>query len=138
MIPINAITAESVAVESRLAIPPAPESTYERHNIHPVTLVPILAPIIIPIAWATFIIPELTNPTTITVVADELCITAVTIVPNRIPFTGLLVSFHKISSNLLPATFLRPSPISDIPNKNNAIPPRRDIKLATLISLSSK
>ena len=36
-----------------------------------VIVVPTLAPIIIPIAWDNFMIPELTNPTTITVVAEE-------------------------------------------------------------------
>ena len=39
---------------------------------HPVTVVPMLAPMITPIAWVRFMIPAFTNPTTITVVADEL------------------------------------------------------------------
>ena len=38
---------------------------------HAVTVVPMLAPMMIPIACATFIIPEFTNPTTITVVAED-------------------------------------------------------------------
>ena len=39
---------------------------------HPVTVVPMLAPIITPIACVRFMIPAFTKPTTITVVADEL------------------------------------------------------------------
>ncbi len=85
-------------------------------------LVPIFAPIIIPIACATFIIPAFTKPTTITVVADDDWITAVTAVPNSTPLIGVLVSLYKISSNFSPAAFFNPSPISDIPNRNNATP----------------
>ena len=40
-------------------------------RIHDVIVVPMLAPIIMPTACVSFIIPELTKPTTITVVADE-------------------------------------------------------------------
>jgi len=39
---------------------------------HPVTVVPMLAPMITPMAWVRFISPAFTNPTTMTVVADEL------------------------------------------------------------------
>ena len=52
----------------------------------------MLAPMMIPMAWATFIIPEFTNPTTMTVVAEEDWMMAVTAVPRRIPFKGVLVS----------------------------------------------
>ena len=38
---------------------------------HAVIVVPTLAPIITPIAWDNFIIPEFTKPTAITVVADD-------------------------------------------------------------------
>ena len=40
-------------------------------------VVPIFAPIITPIACVKFIRPVLTKPTTITVVAEELCISVV-------------------------------------------------------------
>ena len=69
-VPITATTAEIVAVERMFAIPPEP-LIYERQSIQPVILVPILAPMIIPIACFSFIIPELTKPITITVVAEE-------------------------------------------------------------------
>ena len=47
---------------------------------------------------------------------------AVTTVPNNTPLIGVLVSLYKIFSNLLPATFLRPSPIRDMPYRNSATP----------------
>ena len=90
--------------------------------MHPVTLVPILAPMIIPIACATFIIPEFTNPTTITVVAEDDWIIAVTTVPRSTPLIGVFVSLYNTSSSLFPATFFSPSPIRDIPKRNNATP----------------
>lgn len=37
----------------------------------PVIVVPILAPMMTPIAWERFIKPAFTNPTTMTVVAEE-------------------------------------------------------------------
>ena len=52
-----------------------------RLRIQAVTVVPMLAPIIIWMACRRVISPELTKPTTITVVAEELCITAVTTRP---------------------------------------------------------
>ena len=89
-------------------------------------LVPILAPMIMPIACDTFIMPAFTKPTTITVVADDDWIIAVTAVPSRMPFSGVLVSLYKISSSLLPAAFFSPSPIRDMPNRNRATPLNSD------------
>ena len=54
-------------------------------------LVPMFAPMMIPIACFSFIIPELTKPMTITVVAEEDWITLVTQVPSATPFSGVLV-----------------------------------------------
>ena len=85
-------------------------------------LVPMFAPIMIPIACETFIMPEFTNPTTITVVAEDDWIIAVTPAPKSIPLSGVFVRRYKTGSNLFPATRFRPSPISDIPNKNSATP----------------
>ena len=93
-----------------------------------------MAPIIIPMACASFIIPEFTNPTTITVVAEEDWITAVTTVPNRIPFIRLEVSRPKMVSSLLPATFFIESPISDMPNRKNASPPKSEMMDARFIA----
>ena len=90
--------------------------------IQPVMLVPIMAPMTTPIACLTFIMPEFTKPTTMTEVADEDWITAVTPVPRSMPFKGVLERRYKISSSLLPATSFNPSPISAIPNRNSATP----------------
>ena len=54
-------------------------------------LVPIFAPMMIPIACFSFIIPEFTKPITITVVAEDDWITLVTPVPSATPFSGVLV-----------------------------------------------
>ncbi len=80
--PIKAKTAEKdVGLSS--CINTLSPSIPERLKIHAVTVVPTLAPIIIPIACLSFIIPEFTKPTTITVVADDDCITAVTAAPSK-------------------------------------------------------
>ena len=42
-----------------------------RLRSHAVAVVPILAPMMTPTACVSFMIPEFTNPTTITVVADD-------------------------------------------------------------------
>ena len=42
-----------------------------RLSIHDVTVVPIFAPMMMPTACLSFMIPELTSPTTMTVVADD-------------------------------------------------------------------
>ena len=68
--------------------------------------------------------PELTKPTTITDVAEDDCITAVTPVPSNMPFKGVLERRNRISSSLLPATFFRLSPMSAMPNRNSATPPK--------------
>ena len=53
--------------------------------------------------------------------------TAVTPAPSRKPLMGLPVSRYRISSSLLPATCLSPSPISAMPNKNSAMPLNSEI-----------
>ena len=78
-------------------------------------MVPMLAPMIIPTTWESFMIPEFTKPTTITVVADEDWITAVTPIPRRTALIGLDVRVSKICSSFPPATFASPSPIKFIP-----------------------
>ncbi len=82
---------------------------------HPVTVVPILAPMITPIACARFIRPALTNPTTMTVVADELWITAVIAAPSITPVSLFLVSTSRSDFILFPAAFSSPCAIICIP-----------------------
>ena len=90
---------------------------------HDVMVVPILAPIIIPTAWESFIMPELTKPTTITVVAEEDWITAVTPAPRSTANNFLAVSFSKTPSSLPPAILDKLFPIMLMPYRNNANPP---------------
>ena len=104
-----------------------------RHRIQPVILVPRMAPRTTPIACRTFIMPELTKPTTMTDVADDDWITAVTPVPRRIPLIVLPDSLYRIISILLPATFFSESPMTDMPNRNIATPPKSDTILLASI-----
>ena len=117
---------DSVLSSFSAAEAPSPP-TPERQITQPVILVPMTAPIMTAIACRSRIMPELTKPTTITLVALELWITAVTPVPSKMPLSGVLESRYRISSSLLPATRFSPSPISDIPNRNIATPPRSTI-----------
>ena len=96
-----------------------------------VTVVPILAPIMIPIAWDSDIIPAFTKPTTITVVALELWIIPVTTAPTKTPITTLLVRNPIIFFNCSPADFWSPSPIIFMPYKNNPNPPNKLIAICT-------
>lgn len=67
-----------------------------RLRIHAVTVVPMFAPIITPTACPSCISPEFTKPTTITVVAADDWMTAVTATPSSSPFIVLLVSFDSM------------------------------------------
>jgi hypothetical protein len=71
-----------------------------------------------PTVWAKLIIPALTNPTAITVVAVELCITAVTPAPNKTPLNLLFDILPRSSFILHPAVFWRADDSTVMPNKN--------------------
>ena len=86
-------------------------------------MVPTFAPIITPTACRRLIIPEFTNPTTITVVAEEDCITAVTPAPSSTALKGLPVSRSRTRSKRPPENFASPSPSMFIPYRNRARPP---------------
>ena len=86
-IPITATSAERVAVE-KSETQPLP-CRLLRAMIQPVTLVPISAPWITLMAWESFIMPEFTKPTTITEVAEDDWMTAVTAAPSRTPLSGV-------------------------------------------------
>ena len=71
MIPTSAnigVKEEGLNICTKRLLPSIPE----RLRIQAVTVVPILAPMITPMDWRSVIKPELTKPTTITVVAEEL------------------------------------------------------------------
>ena len=89
--PTTEMTPVSVAVEKRSIHPPPPPRS-ERQMIQPVMLVPRIAPITMLMACRTRIIPELTKPTTITLVADDDWMTAVTAVPSKKPLRGFPVN----------------------------------------------
>ena len=114
-----------------------PPSISERLNSHAVMVVPTLAPMITFAACSSLIMPELTKPTTMTVVADEDWIRAVTPVPISTAENGLLVSFSRMLSNRPPEALDRPSPIICIPYKNRASPPIMVSRLKKSICLSS-
>ena len=82
---------------------------------HAVTVVPMLAPMMTPIAWVRFINPALTNETIMTVVALELWIRAVTKMPVSTPITRFLVIEASTVLNRSPANFSSPSLIIFIP-----------------------
>ena len=114
-----------------------------RDSSQEVTVVPMLAPMMMPTAWVRFIMPEFTKPTTMTVVAEEDWITAVTSSPSSTAMLFFLVSFSRIFSSLPPDSCTSPSPMVDIPNKNRARPPTRfrtpniSIKIAHSFFLSA-
>ena len=94
-----------------------------RLRSHAVTVVPTFAPIITFIACRSVISPELTNPTTMTVVADELCIIAVTPSPVRKPIITLLVILSSSVRSRLPARRSSACPMRFMPNRKSDSPP---------------
>ena len=103
--------------------PPEPSPRPKSVMIHAVTVVPMLAPMMTATAPASDSRPALTNPTTITVVADELWMAAVTAVPVSIPLMGLPVICFSTARILLPAIFCRPSLMSFMAKRNTANAP---------------
>ena len=94
-----------------------------RLRIHAVTVVPMFAPMMTPMACFRVITLELTKPTTITVVAEELWMTDVTPSPVRKPLNLLPVSLPSSTLRLPPARRSRPSPITCMPNRKRHSPP---------------
>ena len=105
----------------------------ERLRIQLVTVVPTLLPMMMPMAWCSSMMPLLTKPTTITVVALEDWITAVTPRPRKKPLIGLSVSLLRIFCSLPPACFSRALPMMSMPNRNRARPPRSEKTLKIVI-----
>ena len=89
----------------------------------PVMVVPMLAPMMIHTACRRVIMPEFTNPTTITVVAEEDWMTAVMPAPTSTPKIRLEVSRSKIRFIWLPAAASRPELIICMPYRKSARPP---------------
>ena len=91
-----------------------------------------MAPMMIHTACFKVIMPELTKPTTITVVAEEDWTTAVMPAPTATPRKRLAVSFSRMRFMRLPAAASRPELIICIPYRNSASPPSRPRIPATL------
>ena len=90
-----------------------------------VTVVPTFAPMTTPMACRSCMMPELTKPTTMTVVADEDWMMAVTPAPSITALKGWLVRCSRIGFSLEPARFSNDSPMMCIPKRNMARPPIR-------------
>ena len=90
--------------------PDPPLQVRLRQMIHPVMLVPRMAPRTMPMAWRTFIMPELTKPTTITEVAEEDWMMAVTPVPRSTPFMGCAGELVQHQFQLVARYLLQPVP----------------------------
>ena len=78
-------------------------------------VVPMLAPMMIHTACVSDIMPALTKPTVMTVVALDDWMTAVIAAPTSTPRKRLLVSFSRISFIRSPAAASRPELIICIP-----------------------
>ena len=100
-----------------------------KERIHAVRVVPISAPKITPTVWDNSMIPELTKPTSITVVAELDWIAMVMITPTSSPLKGLSVTFLRSFSSLPPAVFSRALDKRFIPKRKNASPPKSCTKL---------
>ena len=74
-----------------------------------------MAPMMTQTAWFSVIIPALTKPTTITVVAEEDWTAVVISAPTRIPMSGLEVSRSRTVFICPPAAASRPELIICIP-----------------------
>ena len=100
-----------------------PPSIPAKLSSHAVTVVPTFAPMMTFMACRRVIRPELTKPTTITVVADELWITAVMARPVRKPVNTRPVIRSSSVRSLPPARRSSDWPIRSMPNRNRHRPP---------------
>ena len=85
----------------------------------------MFAPIMTPTVCAIFMIPAFTNPMTITVVAEDDCISPVTSAPASTPLNRFPVIFSMIPLIRSPAAFSSPSLMIFMPNKNKPKPPSK-------------
>ena len=83
--------------------------------IHAVRVVPMLAPMITPMAFPRVRRPAFTKLTTMMVVAEEDCTRQVTTVPVSTRLNALEVILAMKALSLSPADFWRPSLMSAIP-----------------------
>ena len=134
--PMNATTGLKVLGWMRVSSRLSPEISARRMS-WPVTVVPMLAPMMTPTAWVRSRMPLFTRPTTITMVPQLLWITPVIRVPSSTPRRVFAVSFCSTACIWPPASFSSPDPIMDMPYKNSATPPARSITSKTDIKTAS-
>ena len=94
--------------------------------IHAVTVVPTLAPMMTPMACERFMRPALTKDTTMTVVADEDWMSAVTMIPVSTPMKRFFVMAARMLRRRSPANFSSPSLIVFIPKRKRPREPKRE------------
>ena len=126
-----AISAKGASVDGvkNLRIEPPSALTSSSRMIWPVTVVPTFAPTIIPRDCLSEIMPAVTRPEVITMVAVDDWMTAVTITPRKKALTGLFVTFSITTFNVPEDPSFRLFPMSFIPYKNKASPPNSAITL---------
>ena len=108
-----------------ICIQTASLSMPDRLKIHEVKVVPMLAPKMIWRVCAKSMMPELTRPTIITVVAEEDWMAMVMTAPITKLMMGFAVIFFSRSSSLPPAIFSKLPDMTFIPNRKKARPPMR-------------
>ena len=113
-----------------------PPDISDRRISWPVTVVPMFAPMMMPMPWLSCMIPELTRPITMTVVPADDWMMPVISAPSSTARMVDAVSFCKMLSIFPPAIFSRPEPMMLMPYKNSAIPPARLITSKTVINSS--
>ena len=82
--------------------------------------------------------PELTRPTQMTTVPADDWMTPVMRVPKITPLMVEEVSFCRTPCILPPASFSKPAPMIDMPYRNSAIPPNREVMCVISISILLK
>ena len=102
-----------------------------------VTVVPMFAPKMMPIACVRFSSPALMNPITMTVVALDDWITAVTSVPASTATMPLRAKNCSTFFMFSPAIFWMPSPMSSMPKMKSASPPSTAITTERTLNPSS-
>ena len=88
-----------------------------------VMVVPMLAPMMMGMAWRRFMRPAATKPMVITVVADELCSTAVATAPASTATSGFFVTAARMERMRSPAASCKLPLIRFMPYRNRAKPP---------------
>ena len=94
-----------------LSLPSIPD----RDRIHAVSVVPISEPKITPTVCGSSMIPELTKPMSMTVIAEDDWMAIVITAPIVRPLNGLSVALRRSFSSLPPAVFFNDSDKMRIP-----------------------